>query len=104
MREYTVEDIRDLNPCYDPVTGRDQYGNTVHPGGIIPKDWTGTLKDILMFNKIPRREIIWLVLHLDIPHNFLHRGHNHFKASQKTGEKVTVICSLYDYVRRGIVI
>lgn len=51
LKTYTVEDIRALNPCYDPAQ-------------LVPEDWTGTLLDILDFTPCRTVDRIWAALSL----------------------------------------
>lgn len=60
----TVQQIRDLDPCYDPVTGVDKYGDVVHPGGFLPEGWEGTLRDLLMIEECPAEDRRWVVTQL----------------------------------------
>ena len=46
----TLEDIRALNPCYDP----DKYA---------PDDWEGTALDVLKAEQVPAEDRLWLVCH-----------------------------------------
>ena len=45
----TIEDIRALNPCYDPAR-------------FLPEDWTGTALDILRVESCPPEDRLWVVL------------------------------------------
>jgi hypothetical protein len=65
MKKFTIADIRKLEPCYDPVTGCDQKGELVHPGGFLPEDWQGTALDILRIDACPAKDRLWLVLRED---------------------------------------
>jgi hypothetical protein len=65
MNIFTIADIRKLEPCYDPVTGCDQEGELVHPGGFLPEDWQGTALDILRIDACPAKDRLWLVLRED---------------------------------------
>ena len=49
---FTIEDIRNLDPCYDPVTEE-----------ILPPDWTGTALDILKIenSKVSAEDKLWVV-------------------------------------------
>ena len=51
MKTYTLDDIRRCGPCYDPEE-------------IVPKDWTGTLLDILDFTPCRQVDRIWVFLSL----------------------------------------
>src|SRR5690606_30000611 len=62
MKLKSVYDIRTLRPCYDPVTGMDDDGNVIHPGGIVPERWTGTGLDVLKIGACPADDRLWLVL------------------------------------------
>ena len=46
----TLEDIRALNPCYDP----DKYA---------PDDWEGTAMDVLKAEQVPADDRLWIVCH-----------------------------------------
>ena len=48
MKTYTIEDIRDLQPCYDP-------------NKWLPENWEGTVVDILDHPEIPPQDKIWVV-------------------------------------------
>lgn len=52
MKIITYEDIKNLNPCEDPI----QY---------IPKTWEGTVLDILNLEQVPGRDRLWVVLKKD---------------------------------------
>lgn len=60
----SIQDIRSLNPCYDPVTGRDRDGTQVNPG-YLPEDWVGTALDILNVQECPALDRLWVVLNED---------------------------------------
>ena len=45
----TYQDIKDLEPCYDPVK-------------YIPKTWEGTLQDVLDLQDVPVNDRLWVVL------------------------------------------
>lgn len=62
MKLFSVNDIRRLGPCYDPVTGMNGDGDVVHPGGFITEDWTGTALDILKIDACPAEDRLWVVL------------------------------------------
>ena len=53
MKRFTVQDIRDLGPCKDPVS---------FPG--IDEDTTGTLVDILRLRQVWALDRIWVASHL----------------------------------------
>lgn len=61
LKIFTANDVRDLFPCYDPVTGIDEDGDMVHPGGFIPEGWVGTMLDILKIDACPVEDRLWLV-------------------------------------------
>jgi len=65
LNVFTVNDIRKLRPCYDPVSGMDQDGNVIYVGGFVPEDWTGTALDALKINACPAEDRLWLVLRND---------------------------------------
>ena len=46
----TLEDIRKLEPCYDP-------------GKYAPEDWTGTALDILKAEQVPAEDRLWVAFH-----------------------------------------
>jgi hypothetical protein len=46
-----LEDIRKLNPCYDP----NRY---------LPEDWQGTVADILRLEACPEKDRIWVAVRL----------------------------------------
>jgi len=62
LKTFSVDDIRKLRPCYDPVTGMDDDGNVIHPGGFVPEGWTGTALDVLKIDACPADDRLWLVL------------------------------------------
>lgn len=62
LKTFSVDDIRKLGPCYDPVTGMDDDGNVIHPGGFVPENWTGTALDILKIDACPADDRLWVVL------------------------------------------
>ena len=51
MKTLTIEDIRDLSPCYDPVK-------------YLSKNWKGNVIDILDVNDCPVEDRIWVVTKL----------------------------------------
>jgi len=46
-KTYTLKDLQDLDPCYDPI----EY---------LPKDWIGTVLDILDVSDCPAEDRIWI--------------------------------------------
>ena len=50
MKTFTIGDIRQLKPCYDP----SRY---------LPEDWSGTALDILAVEECPAADRLWVVLH-----------------------------------------
>lgn len=55
MNTFTIDDIRELGPCYDPSRH-------------LPEDWSGDILDILAMSHIPVRDRMWVmdaVLHED---------------------------------------
>ena len=49
IKTFTIEDIRSWDhPCYDPIEH-------------LPKDWSGTVIDILKHEAIPAQDKIWVV-------------------------------------------
>ena len=63
MKTYTIADIREIGPCYDPVTGLNSDGKRVN-GGYLSEDWTGTLLDILAVEDCPAEDRLWVALKL----------------------------------------
>ena len=51
MRQLTIKNIRDLNPCYDPAK-------------YLSEDWTGTVVDILEIEECPEADRVWVALRL----------------------------------------
>jgi hypothetical protein len=49
MKQITLQEIRDLNPCYDPAK-------------FLPENWTGTVIDILNVENCPAKDRFWVVL------------------------------------------
>ncbi len=49
MKKITLQEIRELNPCYDPAN-------------YLPENWTGTVLDILNVNECPSKDRLWVVL------------------------------------------
>ena len=59
-KEITIQDIRDLDPCYDP-------------GRYLPDNWSGTVMDILEIDSCPVEDRFWVVLREEfLPENLLH--------------------------------
>ena len=50
MKTLTIEDIRELKPCYDPVK-------------YLPEDWSGTVLDILDIKDCSFNDKLWVVTH-----------------------------------------
>ena len=50
MEIHRIEDIRKLEPCYDP-------------GRYLPEDWQGTAVDVLRVEECPPCDRLWVVLH-----------------------------------------
>lgn len=50
MSEITYNDIKNLNPCYDPIK-------------YIGKNWKGTLQDILRMSEVPPEDRLWVTCH-----------------------------------------
>jgi hypothetical protein len=48
MKTFTLDDIRNLHPCYDPKR-------------YAPEGWSGTLVDILDATQISAKDRIWVV-------------------------------------------
>ena len=46
MKVYTLDDIRALEPCYDPADA-------------LPEGWTGTLVDVLRLDAVPPADRVW---------------------------------------------
>ena len=61
LKTLTINDIRSFRPCYDPVTGLDSSGNTIHAGGFLLEDWQGTVIDILKVTACPCEDRLWVV-------------------------------------------
>jgi hypothetical protein len=58
----TYKDVMDLNPCYDPVER-----------GYCTPDWTGTALDVLLAERIPSEDKLYVVLNDGwIPDRVLH--------------------------------
>jgi len=53
MKTFTIEDIRDWEPCYDP-------------GTLLPENWSGTALDILRLEEMPCENRLWVVLRPEI--------------------------------------
>ena len=51
MKQLTIKDIRDLEPCYDPAK-------------YIPENWQGTLVDILKIDEWRPQDRLWVVTKL----------------------------------------
>lgn len=51
MKHITIKDIRDLNPCYDPIK-------------YLPPYWSGSISDILDLSECPIRNRFWVVFKL----------------------------------------
>lgn len=49
MKTFSIHDIRDMGPCYDP----DRY---------LPETWRGTALDILHVEECPAKDRLWVVL------------------------------------------
>ena len=49
MKKITYQQIKDFNPCYDPIK-------------FIPKNWEGTALDILNITECPINDRLWVVL------------------------------------------
>ena len=49
MKKITLQEIRELNPCYDPAK-------------FLPENWTGTVIDILNVKECPANDRLWVVL------------------------------------------
>ena len=47
---HTIQDIRNLDPCYDPTR-------------YAPEDWTGTALDVLKADNVPVEDRFWVVFH-----------------------------------------
>ena len=50
MKQITLQQIRDLSPCYDPTK-------------YLPENWKGTVIDILNVEDCPAQDRLWVVLH-----------------------------------------
>ena len=49
MKQFTIDDLRKFNPCYDPAK-------------YLPEDWKGTVIDILNVTDCPANDRLWVVL------------------------------------------
>ena len=49
MQQITTQQIRDMEPCYDP-------------GKYLSKDWEGSVIDILNISDCPAKDRLWVVL------------------------------------------
>jgi hypothetical protein len=49
MKKITLQEIRELNPCYDPAK-------------FLPENWTGTVIDILNVKECPANDRLWVML------------------------------------------
>lgn len=63
MKTFTIADIRNARPCYDPVTGMDAENVVVHKNGFLPENWTGTAVDIMRIDGCPLRDRLWVLRH-----------------------------------------
>ena len=52
MQQITLQQIRDLGPCYDPTK-------------YLPENWTGTVIDILNVEDCPANDRLWVLLRED---------------------------------------
>jgi len=52
MKQFTLEDLRALEPCYDP----DRY---------LPENWSGNALDILDVKEAPFPDRLWLLMRTD---------------------------------------
>jgi hypothetical protein len=50
LSTFTIDDIRKLNPCYDPAR-------------YLPEDWIGTALDVLRVTACPVEDRFWVVFH-----------------------------------------
>ena len=53
MKTFTIADIRNWKPCYDPAR-------------YLPQDWSGTALEILRHAEIPPQHKLWVVCREDI--------------------------------------
>jgi hypothetical protein len=51
MTKITLQNIRDLNPCYDPTK-------------YLSKNWSGTIQDILLLEECPAVDRLWVAVRL----------------------------------------
>lgn len=51
MKTYTIKDIRELFPCYDPAC-------------YLSENWKGTVLDILNMEEVPQKDRIWVSVRL----------------------------------------
>jgi hypothetical protein len=49
MKKITLQEIRDLRPCYDPAK-------------FLPENWTGTVLDVLNVKECQATDRLWVVL------------------------------------------
>ena len=49
LTQFTIQDIRDLDPCYDPIK-------------YLPEDWKGTVIDILDVKECSEEDRLWVAL------------------------------------------
>jgi len=60
VKKITIKDIRDLDPCYDPVR-------------YLPRGWSGTVDDLLYIEGCPIDDVFWVVLRdCFLPENLMH--------------------------------
>jgi len=53
MKVLTIQTLRNYKPCYDPLRH-------------LSEDWTGTALDIVMLDKIPWQDRLWVVMRSDL--------------------------------------
>lgn len=49
MKTLTINDIRALEPCYDPIKH-------------LPEDWSGTIQELLCYEHIPAKDRLWVAM------------------------------------------
>ena len=94
MRQLTIKDIRDLNPCYDPIR-------------FLSEDWTGTVLDILNIKECEIADRLWVGLRLvdeDVIEKFVDgcgiRDYDYYTASTADAASTVAADAAYDKVRQ----
>lgn len=52
--------IRSFGPCYDPVTGLNEYGHKVNEG-FLQEEYNANLLEFLQHPKVPAVDKVWLM-------------------------------------------